>query len=61
MTHGYLGFWWEFLGKVGPPIFAAALVACLLAGRLEPIHFILIGAGLLLIWLSHWHAYRSDD
>ena len=32
------GFWLELSGKVGPPIFAGALVASLVSGRFELVH-----------------------
>ena len=54
------GFWWDFAGKVGPPIFAGTLVACLLAGRLAPLHGVLMGAGVVLIAVSHWHDHRRS-
>lgn len=54
------GFWWDFAGKVGPPIFAGTLVACLLAGRLAPLHGVLMGVGVALIAASHWHDRRRS-
>ena len=35
------GFWWEFVGKVGAPMFAATLVASLLSGEFDPLHGVL--------------------
>ena len=35
------GFWWEFVGKTGAPIFAATLVAALLSDEFELQHGIL--------------------
>ncbi len=31
----HIGFWWEFAGKIGAPVFAATLVACLLSSKLS--------------------------
>jgi hypothetical protein len=52
------GFWWEFVGKVGAPIFAATLVACLLSGELAPLHGVLMGSGLAMMGLCHWRTHR---
>ncbi len=52
-------FWWDFAGKIGPPIFSATLVACLLARRFEPLHGVLLGVAVLLIWVSHWRAHHG--
>ena len=52
------GFWLELSGKIGPPIFAGALVASLVSGRFELVHGRLLGVGLLLILLNHWRAYH---
>ena len=40
------GFWWEFVGKTGAPIFAATLVASLLSDEFELQHGILAAVGL---------------
>ncbi len=40
------GFLWEFVGKVGAPIFAATLVGWLLSGQFALLHGILMGLGL---------------
>lgn len=50
----HVGFWAEFAGKVGAPIFAASLVGCLLSGGFEALHGILIASGLVLMGFSHW-------
>ncbi len=55
------GFWLDFGGRVGPPIFAATLVACLLSGKFDPIHGVLMGVGILLIGLCHWNAHHRDS
>lgn len=54
------GFWWELLGRVGAPIFAATLVACLLGGRFDPLHGLLMAAGLGLMALDHWHHHHGS-
>lgn len=53
----HTGFWWEFVGKVGAPTFAATLVGCLLSGEFTALHGILMGVGFAMMGLSHW---RSD-
>ena len=55
----HVRFWWEFIGKVGAPIFAATLVACLLSGKVYLIHSILLLIGLGMMVLSHWHDFHS--
>lgn len=52
------GFWWEFAGRVGAPIFSATLVACLLSERLDPLHGVLMGVGLGLMAFCHWRTYH---
>ena len=49
-----LAFWWEFAGKVGAPIFAETLVACLLSGEFGLLHAILMVSGLAMMGLSNW-------
>jgi hypothetical protein len=51
-------FWPDLAAKVGAPIFAATLVACLLSGDFDLIHGILMGAGLLLIGVGHWRIHH---
>jgi hypothetical protein len=58
MNDGHPRFWLEFAGRVGPPILAATLVACLLSKRFEPTPILLLGVGLLLIGLSHWRTFH---
>ncbi len=53
-------FWWELIGKVGAPIFAATLVACLLSGEFIPLHGILMAAGLAMMGLCHWRTHHRD-
>ena len=57
----HMNFWWEFAGKVGAPVFAATLVACLLSGKLSVLHGILIVSGLGLMGLSHWREHHFQD
>ena len=52
------GFWWEFVGKVGAPIFAATLVACLLSGRFEWLHGALMATGLGMMAVCHWRTHH---
>lgn len=59
--HTHTSFWFDLAGKVGPPIFAASLVACLLSGEFESIHAILIGAGLALIGANHWYVFHRSQ
>ena len=54
----HMNFWWEFAGKVGAPIFAATLVACLLSGDYDLLHAVLMLAGLVMMGLSHWREYH---
>jgi len=53
------GFWWEFLGKVGAPIFAATLVACLLSEEVAPVHGILMATGLGMMGICHWRTHHG--
>ena len=55
----HVRFWWEFIGKLGAPIFAATLVASLLSGKVVLIHGILLLVGLGMMVLSHWHDFHS--
>jgi len=55
------GFWWEFVGKVGAPIFAATLVACLLSGEFDSLHGILMAAGLGMMGLCHWRTHHRSS
>jgi hypothetical protein len=59
MAYRHPGFWSDLAGKVGAPIFAATLVACLLSGSFEMIHGVLIGAGLCLIGVGHRRIYHA--
>jgi hypothetical protein len=52
------GFWWEFVGKVGAPIFAATLVASLLSGEFDPLHAVLMVIGLGMMGLCHWRTHH---
>jgi hypothetical protein len=53
------GFWWEFVGKVGAPIFAATLVACLLSEGFAPLHGVLMVAGLGMMGVCHWRSHHQ--
>jgi len=52
------GFWWEFIGKVGAPIFAATLVACLLSGEFGALQGTLMASGLTMMGLCHWRTHH---
>ena len=54
------GFWWEFVGKTGAPIFAASLVACLLSGGFIPLHAILMTTGLGMMGICHWRTPHRE-
>ena len=51
---GHVGFWPELAGKIGPPIFSATLVVCLIQRQYEPTHWVLLAIGLGLMVFSHW-------
>ncbi len=53
-------FWTELAGKLGPPIFAATLVACLLQGTFDPLHAVLMGVGLAFIAFDHWVRFHRS-
>ncbi|MFT4513436.1 MAG: hypothetical protein ACI89X_001341 [Planctomycetota bacterium] len=59
--HNHKSFWFDLGGKIGPAIFSATLVGCLLSSRLEILHGILLGTGLLLIYLEHRATYHRDN
>lgn len=59
--HKHKSFWFDLGGKVGPAIFSATLVGCLLSSRFEILHGVLIGIGLLLIYLEHCSMYHRGD
>ena len=61
MPRDHRGFWIDLMSKIGPPIFAAALVGCVLEGALRPVHFALIGTGFALIFLGHRADYHASD
>ena len=55
------GFFWEFAGKVGAPIFAATLVACLLSGQFDLLRGALMASGLGMMGLCHWRSHHRDS
>jgi len=59
LKHNHTNFLIEMLGRLGPPIFAATLVGCLLADRMIPSHLILMGIGIAFIALHHWFTFHS--
>lgn len=48
----------DFAGKIGPPIFSGTLVACLLSGKFESIHAILMIVAILLICINYLYVKR---
>lgn len=54
-------FWFDLGGKIGPAIFSATLVSCLLSSRFEIVHGALLGVGLLLIFLEHRSTYHHAN
>ena len=54
------GFFWEFVGKVGAPIFAATLVACLLSGEFDLLRGALMASGLGIMALCHWRSHHRE-
>ena len=60
MSRRHRGFWPDMLSKVGTPVFAATLVACLLKEEVQLIHIILMSTGLALMYLGHRLDYHDD-
>ncbi len=60
LSMDHISFWREFVGKVGAPIFAATLVACLLSGEFAVVHGILLAIGLGMMGLGHWSEHHRD-
>ena len=58
MEREHVNFWIDLGGKVGPPIFAATLVGCLLSEAFKLTHAVLIGVGLALILVEHRVCYH---
>jgi len=58
MSRKYQRFLIDLAGKIGLPIFAGTLVACLLSGHLGTKHVVLMGVGIVLISLNHWYNHR---
>ena len=56
----HTALWIDFIGKVGPPLFAATLVACLLS-RFDATHGLLMGIGLLMMLLDHWYSFHRSS
>ena len=58
MDHDHTNFMVDLIGRLGPPIFAATLVGCLLADKMVPSHLILMGTGVLFIAFHHWYNFH---
>ena len=56
--HDHRNFLIDVGGKIGPPMFAATMVACLLAGRMQLSHLALMAIGVFLIALDHWYVFH---
>ena len=52
------GLWWDFVGRVGAPIFAATLVAFLLADEWQVLHGVLMATGLAMMGACHWRTHH---
>lgn len=61
MPHRHKQFWIDLSGKIGPPVFAATLVACLLSNRIEVTHLLLLAASLGLIAADHYYNYHKQN
>ena len=59
-THKHKAFWLDLLTKIGAPIFAGTLVACLVKEEARPVHFVLLGVGLGLVYLGHRIEHHAD-
>ena len=44
--------WRDLASSIGPPVFAATLVACLLQRTYDPLHIVLLASGLVLIGIG---------
>ncbi len=51
-------FWRGFATRIGPPVFAATLVACLLTREFNPLHIGLLAIGIGLMWVGKWSEYH---
>jgi len=49
----FLHFTLDLLGKLGPPTFAARVVACFLSSHFELIHLVFMGVGLLFTGVDY--------
>ena len=56
----HTAFLWEFVGKVGAPMFAATLVACLLSEDVTLVHGGLMVAGLGMMGACHWREHHRS-
>ena len=62
MPTPHRSFWTDFGGKVGVPLFAGTLVASLLGETFTLIHGILMGTGMVLLYMDHrWNYHDGKD
>ena len=59
--HDHTSFVIDLIGRLGPPIFAATLVTCLLADKLVPSHLLLMVTGVLFIAVHHWFNFHRNQ
>jgi len=48
-------------GKIGPPLFTATFVHCLLTADMKLLHVGLIVVGLLLMIVEHWYSASHGE
>ncbi|MEM7351397.1 MAG: hypothetical protein AAF657_11360 [Acidobacteriota bacterium] len=54
-------FWIELMGKLGPPICAATVVGCILAGSFDKVHGVLTAVGVGMIAIEHWYSHHHGE
>ncbi len=59
MEMQHVSFWADFAGRIGAPVFAATLVTLLLGEPMRPLHYVLLAAGLVLIYMNHRLVYHG--
>lgn len=56
--HEHTSFFVDLLGRLGPPMFAATLVGCLLEGKMVLSHLLLMGIAVIFIGFHHWYNFH---